>query len=571
MFAVAVGPETLVARQADRWRQAQPGNPAVIIERHGSIALAHTARHAVHWSADTNRLLIGDLFSAEGLSLAPPDRLPASLGALGNFISEAWGSYLLFARTRSENHFAFRDPSGALPLYRLDTPGIAGFISDADAARWFDKDRLDPDPEFLRQWLAFPFLRSSRSGDRAISEILPGEAISVGTGSAVTRSLWTPASVIGQSPPLDDVGEASRLLRQALLTAVPALAGRHRAPLLQLSGGLDSSIICAVLGQSHVRFESVNYRSGHPDSDERPFARAAAQGAGVHLTELTGSIAALGASNLPKALRPLPNLALLPLHAALDGLARLRGSDALLDGGGGDNIFCYLTTAAPVLDAWRMTGWTGARVALDDIARLTESTQWEVLTATFRKRWRRRRRIWRSDHRFLQPDARPAGPDRHPWLSFDPATLPGAREHVEALVGIQHFLDRGQPLLGVPVVHPLLAQPLLDLCLRIPSFLWLRGGHNRAVARHAVQDLLPPAVAARRTKGGLASLFLMTFMSNRLALRERLMEGQLASNGLLDRSALDACLSCPEEPDDDIYVRVLEIAALEEWLQSWDR
>ncbi len=315
----------------------------------------------------------------------------------------------------------------------------------------------------------------------------------------------------------------------------------------------------------------MNYRTGNSDSDERVYARAAARAGGIELHEVKGSIAKLQGSDLPPSFRPLPNLALRPLHVALDGLARQRGARALVDGAGGDNVFCYLTTAAPILDAYRMNGWSGARMALHDIARLCETTWWDALAATLRRARRRRRRLWNADHRFLHPDAQPACPDDHPWLSYEPGILPGKYGHIEALVTIQHFVDRGQPLISVPMIHPLLAQPLMELCLRIPSFLWSRSGINRAVARDAMRGLVPLLVANRRTKGGLGSMFLMTFMHNRLALRDYLMDGTLASRGLLDLAALDTVLSRPDEPADDCYVRILEIAALEDWLRSWRR
>src|SRR3546814_18791962 len=41
-----------------------------------------------------------------------------------------------------------------------------------------------------------------------------------------------------------------------------------------------------------------------------------------------------------------------------------------------------------------------------------------------------------------------------------------------------------------------------SLCLSIPTWQWVRGGRDRAVARAAVADLIPALIAQRRTKGG---------------------------------------------------------------------
>jgi asparagine synthase (glutamine-hydrolysing) len=170
---------------------------------------------------------------------------------------------------------------------------------------------------------------------------------------------------------------------------------------------------------------------------------------------------------------------------------------------------------------------------------------------------------------FLRPEAVLDLPDTHPWLDLPATTLPGKLEHVEALVSIQHFLDRGQPLLGVPMVHPLMAQPLLELCLAIPSWHWLRGGRDRAVARRAMEAILPQAIAERRAKGRLESLFLQAYMARRRELADFLLNGRLATMGILDRASLAHYLLGTAEPADADYVRILEIAALEEWLAAW--
>src|SRR3546814_15687375 len=55
---------------------------------------------------------------------------------------------------------------------------------------------------------------------------------------------------------------------------------------------------------------------------------------------------------------------------------------------------------------------------------------------------------------------------------------------------------------AAPQITPLLSQPIVELCLSIPTWQWVRGGRDRAVARAAVADLLPALIAQRRTKGG---------------------------------------------------------------------
>jgi asparagine synthase (glutamine-hydrolysing) len=339
---------------------------------------------------------------------------------------------------------------------------------------------------------------------------------------------------------------------------------------LQLSGGLDSSIIAAILGQSNVPFDAINYFTPSRDGDERRFARLAAKAAGAQLAEYPARPAAAINLSLPRSYRPLPNLALRPLFATLDEVARRQGSMALVDGSGGDNLFSYLSTTAPAIDAWRCNGLGAAMEALDGLATMCGATLWSAMAATLRRAVRvGRRRGWAGSRLFMRPEAVVERPDPHPWLDLPATTLPGKLEHVEALVSIQHFLDRGQPLIATPMVHPLMAQPLLELCLSIPSWHWLRGGRDRAVARRAMAGILPQAIAGRRAKGRLESLFLQAYVARRKSLADVLLPGHLAAAGIIDRRSLERYLFNAVEPEDTDYVRILEIAALEEWVSAW--
>ena len=52
-------------------------------------------------------------------------------------------------------------------------------------------------------------------------------------------------------------------------------------------------------------------------------------------------------------------------------------------------------------------------------------------------------------------------------------------------------------------ISPLFSQPLVELCLRIPTYVLTHGGWDRAVARRAFYDDLPPEIRNRRHKGGI--------------------------------------------------------------------
>src|SRR5262249_28496875 len=145
-------------------------------------------------------------------------------------------------------------------------------------------------------------------------------------------------------------------LRRTTLNSVAAQV-RGFSPLLQLSGGLDSSIISASLADAGIAFTAVNFASRSADGDERRYARAVANRFGSPLIEiLEDELEPTIKAPIERKFRPGSNPVLVPLDDAIEQRRREAHSDLLVDGGGGDNLFCYLTGATPILDALRTAG-----------------------------------------------------------------------------------------------------------------------------------------------------------------------------------------------------------------------
>lgn len=177
--------------------------------------------------------------------------------------------------------------------------------------------------------------------------------------------------------------------------------------------------------------------------------------------------------------------------------------------------------------------------------------------------------MWRAEDLFLNPDAVIPEPETHPWLKLPRDALPGKREHVEALVRIQDFLDANDRTYACATLYPLLAQPIVELCLRIPTWMWVRGGCNRAVARAAFAAALPAMIIERRSKGRLEAMCVQAYMKERRALADLLLGGVLVRDRVIDREAVAAYLRRDDMPRDQDYFRIFDCANLELWLRSW--
>jgi asparagine synthase (glutamine-hydrolysing) len=513
-------------------------------------------------------ILVGHAFDRSGTSL---DSLPAELAVLENatdlpaLLRGMWGNYALFFASPG-TAFVYREPSGSDPVYRCGGDDETIFVSDAEFGSQLGvvgQPRIDT--RFLVHWLQFPFLRTRRTGLQDVHELLPGMLASrTGAGQWTESSVWHPSSFATRARSIDDPLEAAERLRDTALQVVGAQAPESRL-ILRLSGGLDSSIIAACLANAGAKVPCINFATRTRDGDERDYARDVAATFGLELVEVGEPERVELKVPQVRSFRPLINPLLEPFERALAAAANELGAALLVDGGGGDNLFCSITSAAPAIDALAAGSLRSARTAIADIASRADCTMWDVLVAAVRK-LSRRRTSWKEDRSFLEAGVLLRRCEQHPWLQ-NLVVPPGKREHVEALVHVHHFLDRAAS--SISLLHPLLAQPLLELCLRIPSWLWVRGGRDRAVARDAFAGLVPSSVLKRRMKGSLQSLLYRSFKELRLEMQELLLDGELAKDGIIDTEAVHLVLTGEDWMTDSVQLRISEMVALELWLRSW--
>ena len=516
-------------------------------------------------ATDGGGILVGLLFDR-----ATGTRLSAFSAAedAKRIIEDRWGPYVLFT-CEGSSHAVLRDPSGALPVYYGSRGSLEIYASDAGLFKAAWPEALRPDVDFIRHWLTFPFLRAGRTGAQDLRELLPGTCRRVDSAHQTVAQAWSPFTFTRRDVAITGFEEAAALLREEILRTVPAIAGADANVAVQLSGGLDSSIIAAALHHAGRGFRAITFATLGPGGDERRFARTIAEQCRVELVELVEEGGRLNLGIGPSnPLRPPPNPLLQPLHRAMALQLAHFGAGTVLDGAGGDNIFCSLNTASPAIDAFRTAGSATALRTLRDVAQVHGCTFWTAARSALRRARRGAPSRWPRDTTFLAADAATATPEPHPWLAPHPSLGPGTADRIRMVVGIHHFLTDPAPLAPASL-RPLLAQPLLELCLRIPTWLWMAGGRDRSVARAAFRGLAPDTILDRRGKGTLESMFIKGYMAERPRLERFLVEGGLAGRGIIDGAAVSDYLRRDGEPRDFGYVRILEITAAEQWLRSF--
>lgn len=560
-FLAAAGPPeargALAAQLAHRHRGALTGGPSpasfsVWTER-GTPLLCNSSGTAIaigrvfDRSADRELKLLPDWESLERTC-----------------IRDFWGSYVLLTH-RGGTHSVLRDPSGAIPVYYGTTDGLELYASDAEMLGLGWPEPFHPSLDSVRHWLRFPFLRTAQTGAQGIRELLPGMARDVHPAGELLRQAWSPARFVAQQSKVTDFQAAAQRLRSAILQSVRQLGEDQSNIVLQLSGGLDSSIVAAALSEGEIAYRAITFATHSADGDERRYAHQVAQHLGVDLQELDERDVDLSVRTSSGPFqRPLS-----PLLQALRSAqcAAAESNALLLDGGGGDNVFASINSAAPAIDAFRQSGVRDGLRTIRNLAARHGCTFWTAALVAFRRSWRRQNQPWAPDDSFLTKPL-PSVPESHPWLEALADMAPGSADHLRMIAGVHHFFV--DPASNQPCnLHPLISQPVIESSLRIPSWLWLQGGRDRAVARAAFRGSLPDAILDRRGKGSLQSLFVKGFAALRGELRDYLLMGRLAEQGVIDGPALRRYLDLTGQPQDNIYVRVLEIASAEQWLRSF--
>ncbi len=506
-----------------------------------------------------------DIHLQDGELHAPPER----------FVTQFWGGYLAL-RDRADAVEIFRDPSGMVPAYVISIDGVEVVTSTPDVLVSLGLMSPAVDYAILTQALAFRDLRPARTALRGISELPPGCTLELGSDSPKARQIWSPWTFTQREIEISDHTEAVKAVREAILQATRSWATTCARPVVELSGGLDSSIVAASLALAGAMPTCATFIPLPGDSDERSYAHAVAQHHGLRIEELDLAVTSVDVTRSDSALLPWPCARSFAqaLDRALQQLAGAIGADMFFSGGGGDNVFCHLQSSLPIVDVIKRHG-LGTRAARTtmDIAEIADITFWEAARSGFTRRFERVRTLPRPrTNRFLARSALAdlPWPVGNPWLEADPASLPGKRRHVWALISIlNHMEGFGRQAIG-PICSPLLSQPVVEACLRIPTWLWFDRGKNRSIAREAFRELLPPAVVGRQSKAAFDSLGASVIRSNIGVLRGMLLDGLLVREGIADAVAIEAALT-QDMPDGETVADLLALSDVEAWANAWQR
>jgi asparagine synthase (glutamine-hydrolysing) len=477
--------------------------------------------------------------------------------------------------------FMARDRLGIKPLFytRIDK-GIA-FASEIKSLLLVPGVRPELAPEAVDQYLALGYVPGPCTIFKGIHSLLPGHWLAWRAGEVSIERYWRPdtAGEYHTGSDADLVDEYDCLLNAAvdrhLVADVPIGAF--------LSGGLDSSLICAIAAKritGKLKTFFIGFGGG---GDEREFAAAAARHIGADHHERMAE--PLLAAMLPKLLwhleQPLFDNSILPTF--LVSQFACEEGKVVLSGDGGDEPFVGY-------------GWTRAAIGIPGIGIAGPAPDW---------RWNYqagrmglfKRGIYDLTHGPTERYLRRIGtlkplrdwlyrPEFAAGLSvdgigtmqqvIDSLTVRENRERYP-LTDLQRYLpedvlfkvDRMSMANSLEVRPPLLDHQLVEWTLRLPWRLRCNGGKGKILLRQVAARYLPPIIlqprkqgftvpVGRWLKGPTGDLAARAFASPRFAER-----------GIVRPEAAQELLALHRSGRCELGHRIWSLLVLEVWSRIW--
>lgn len=380
------------------------------------------------------------------------------------------------------------DPFGLHGIYTTRIGGTLWFASDPRVLRRLPGASAREDREALHGYLCFSYVPTPRTLFCGIDALPAGSRLTV---TADRQHLDSISSWREAETSAGDEDRAVAELRERLRAAVARRLGAERAVGVFLSGGLDSSLIAALLREAGARLSLFTLDFGPPFDAELPWARAVAAHLDrpLHLVPARPRQARAALRATAAALyQPFGDGVTVPLY--LLGQAASGQVGTVFNGEGGDQLF---------------GGWANKPMVAAETYGGAGYDRTAAYLATFH-------RFHGLTDRLYTPRARAeiGGIDAGQWVR--PALHAGGFSHLLHqlraanlwLKGAQNIAPRSAQLgaaHGLRVQSPFFDRALTEWTFSLPPEWFLRGASEKHLLKRVAEAYLPADVVWREKRG----------------------------------------------------------------------
>jgi asparagine synthase (glutamine-hydrolysing) len=497
---------------------------------------------------------------------------------------------------RQQQLLLIRDRLGQKPLYYSSNGSEFVFASEPKAILAANQQPREMDLTAIHHYLSLRFIPSPNTIFKHIKKLPPAHILVLQNGMISTRPYWELSFMDKLALPEAELLEALQeklrsTLEAHLISDVPVGAF--------LSGGLDSSMIVAILSQDlkhKLRTFSIGVEEG--DFDELPYARLVAD---YHRTEHTEErVSADLIQSLPKMIWHMDEPSD-PIAACMFQAAELasRSVKVVLGGDGGDELFAgfdryvgsrYIDAygKVPSLLRTRLIGpvlnalpdsftYKSTTQKLRWVHQLslqpTPAEQYAEATCIFRFNSLEKRALY-HDHLWKE-----LGGIDSARIIADPFNHARAEDLLDRMLYTdfvtrlpEHSLmltDRMTMAHGLESRSPFLDHELVEFLARFPSTLKVQNGQPKHLLRKLASDYLPDSIVRREKQGFMFPIAywfrtkLYPFLSNTLS------KSFFVEQGLFSGKTITRYLHEHLERRSDHHVRLWMLLNLEIWHQLY--
>lgn len=528
--------EKKIKAMTDIMSHRGPDDAGIHISRGGEAGLGHrrlsildlsSAGHQPMSSADKRFWLVfnGEIYNYLELkkelggkfqSSSDTEVLLASYQKWGKECVKRFNGIFAFAiwDERERELFCARDHLGVKPFYYAAQNGVFYFASEIKALLAAGV-RTKPNDGIIYEYLSRGYYQHSPETFFAgVRELPAGHSLVFKKGAANLGSYWNAAERITErSNDLKDKNdkEINEEFLHIFDDAV-RLQLRSDVPMgIQLSGGLDSSILTALVNKANSGQKNFNLFSfvyGDRDEIDKPYMLALAKKLGWKLNFLR--IAPRDMSDLMEEVVwhqevPFPGLPTFGQHM-ISKACKNMGIKVIFGGQGGDEIgagYEYYMGAG-LLDIIKESGARSAMEALQALNTVRPFESREALSAFFINALGSYLRPGASADGTVFTDVGALRPDfaasQFPMSEF-PNRFDSHLNNMQyrdifytKLPRILHAADRSAMAEGVEHRVPFLDHRLVEFCLALPVSQKIRNGHQRFFMRNAMSGVMPRRV-----------------------------------------------------------------------------
>ena len=382
-----------------------------------------------------------------------------------------------------------RDPFGFHGLFTTRLPGALWFASNLRTLQRLPGVSNRLDPWALHAYLCFSYVPTPLTMTPDIFAMPTGEhaVFSPIEERRQNEAEWVEA---GTKSGLSEDAAAAEL-RQILRQSVERCLGLDPEVGVFLSGGLDSSLIAALLVEIGVKVHLFTLDFGAPFDSELPYARQVAQHLGLPLNVVLAHPRQIRDALVPTAAaldHPFGDGVTVPLY--LLGQAAAKQVDVIFSGEGGDQLF---------------GGWTTKPMITAELYGGEDYDREETYLNTYHKFYRQADEFYTPRAQALVGDC-----DVGQWvrLALNGGGFRSLLHRLRAanllLKGAQNILPRATQLAevhGLRMRAPFFDRALTNWTFTLPAKWFLNGATEKYLLKRAAESYLPTEIVWREKRG----------------------------------------------------------------------